>query len=52
MNGLDIVKKLRAQLDKNGYKDVEMKIIGDVPWAQDELRHRHRPGACSAPTRS
>ena len=34
MNGLDIVKKLRAQLDRNGYKDVEMKVIGDVPWAK------------------
>ena len=43
MTGPDIVKKLRAQLDKNGYKDVEMKLIGDVPWAQDELRHRRRP---------
>ncbi|MDE3105202.1 MAG: M20/M25/M40 family metallo-hydrolase [Acidobacteriota bacterium] len=35
MNGLDIVKKLRAQLDANGYKDVEMKLIGDVPWAKN-----------------
>ena len=34
MNGLDIVKKLRAQLDHNGYKDVQMKIIGDVPWSK------------------
>jgi acetylornithine deacetylase/succinyl-diaminopimelate desuccinylase-like protein len=34
MNGLDIVKKLRAQLDANGYKDVEMKLIGDVPWSR------------------
>ena len=34
MNGLDIVKKLRAQIDANGYKDVEMKLIGDVPWAK------------------
>jgi acetylornithine deacetylase/succinyl-diaminopimelate desuccinylase-like protein len=34
MMGLDIVKKLRAQLDKNGYKDVEMKLIGDVPWSR------------------
>jgi acetylornithine deacetylase/succinyl-diaminopimelate desuccinylase-like protein len=34
MNGPDIVKKLRAQLDKNGFKDVEVKIIGDVPWAK------------------
>lgn len=34
MNGLEIVKKLRAQLDHNGYKDVQMKLIGDVPWAK------------------
>jgi acetylornithine deacetylase/succinyl-diaminopimelate desuccinylase-like protein len=36
MSGLDIVKKLRAQLDKNGYKDVQMKLIGDVPWSKME----------------
>ncbi|MCC7417944.1 MAG: M20/M25/M40 family metallo-hydrolase [Acidobacteria bacterium] len=34
MMGLDIVKKIRAQLDANGYKDVEMKLIGDVPWSR------------------
>ena len=34
MTGPGIVKKLRAQLDKNGYKDVEMKLIGDVPWSR------------------
>jgi acetylornithine deacetylase/succinyl-diaminopimelate desuccinylase-like protein len=34
MMGLDIVKKLRAQLDKNGYKDVELKLVGDVPWSR------------------
>jgi acetylornithine deacetylase/succinyl-diaminopimelate desuccinylase-like protein len=34
MNGPEIVKKLRAQLDRNGYKDVEIKLIGDVPWAK------------------
>ena len=33
MNGMDLTKKIRAQLDKNGYKDVEMKVIGDVPWS-------------------
>jgi acetylornithine deacetylase/succinyl-diaminopimelate desuccinylase-like protein len=33
MNGIDLTKKIRAQLDKNGYKDVEMKVIGDVPWS-------------------
>lgn len=34
MNGLDLIKKLRAQLDKNGYKDVNIKLIGDVPWSR------------------
>jgi len=33
MNGEDLVKKIRAQLDRNGYKDVELKVIGDVPWS-------------------
>ena len=31
--GPDIVKKLKAQLVKNGYPDVDVKLIGDVPWA-------------------
>jgi ABC-type lipoprotein export system ATPase subunit/acetylornithine deacetylase/succinyl-diaminopimelate desuccinylase-like protein len=39
MKGPDIVKKLRAQLDKNGYKDVEIKMIGDVPWAKMNTDH-------------
>jgi acetylornithine deacetylase/succinyl-diaminopimelate desuccinylase-like protein len=34
MTGPDIVAKLRKQLDKNGYPDVEIKVIGDVPWAK------------------
>jgi len=34
MNGADIMKKIRAQLDKNGYKDVGIKLIGDVPWSK------------------
>ena len=34
MSGPDLVKKLRAQLDANGYKDVEVKLIGDVPWSR------------------
>ncbi|MGE0449562.1 MAG: M20/M25/M40 family metallo-hydrolase [Vicinamibacterales bacterium] len=33
-DGLDITRKLRAHLDKHGYSDVEMKVIGDVPWAK------------------
>ena len=33
-NGPDIVAKLRAQIDKNGFEDVEVKVIGDVPWAK------------------
>ena len=31
-DGIDLADKVRAQLDRNGYEDVEMKIIGDVPW--------------------
>ena len=34
MDGLEIVKRFREQLDRNGYKDVELKIIGDVPWSK------------------
>src|SRR5262252_3601298 len=34
MNGIEIVKRIREQLDRNGYKDVELKIIGDVPWSK------------------
>jgi acetylornithine deacetylase/succinyl-diaminopimelate desuccinylase-like protein len=34
MTGPDIVKKLRAYLDKEGYKDVKINVIGDVPWAK------------------
>ena len=33
MNGIGSVEKLPASSSiKNGYKDVELKIIGDVPW--------------------
>jgi acetylornithine deacetylase/succinyl-diaminopimelate desuccinylase-like protein len=34
MHGPDMVKRIREQLDRNGYKDVEMKVIGDVPWSK------------------
>ena len=34
MHGPDIVKKLRSQLDANGYPDVQIKLIGDVPWSR------------------
>jgi acetylornithine deacetylase/succinyl-diaminopimelate desuccinylase-like protein len=34
MMGPDLIKKLRAQIDANGYKDVEVKLIGDVPWSR------------------
>ncbi len=32
MTGPDLVEKIRKQLVKNGYPDVEVKLIGDVPW--------------------
>jgi acetylornithine deacetylase/succinyl-diaminopimelate desuccinylase-like protein len=34
MTGPDIVKKLRKHLDKHGYQDVEINVVGDVPWAK------------------
>jgi acetylornithine deacetylase/succinyl-diaminopimelate desuccinylase-like protein len=34
MDGMDLTRKIRAHLDKHGYRDVEMKVIGDVPWAK------------------
>ncbi|SNT43065.1 Acetylornithine deacetylase/Succinyl-diaminopimelate desuccinylase [Granulicella rosea] len=34
MHSADILKKIRAQLDKNGYKDVEIRFIGDQPWSK------------------
>lgn len=34
MTGPDIVAKLRKYLDKKGYSDVEIRVIGDVPWAK------------------
>jgi acetylornithine deacetylase/succinyl-diaminopimelate desuccinylase-like protein len=33
MESGDIVKKIRAHLDKNGYKDVQLRLIGDQPWS-------------------
>jgi acetylornithine deacetylase/succinyl-diaminopimelate desuccinylase-like protein len=50
MNGLDLIKKLRAQLDANGYKDVEIKLIGDVPWSRGssmdtDITHAHEQAA-------
>lgn len=34
MDGMDIVDKLRKHLDKHGYEDVEINVVGDVPWAK------------------
>lgn len=34
MSGPDIVGKLRKHLDTLGYKDVEINLVGDVPWAK------------------
>jgi acetylornithine deacetylase/succinyl-diaminopimelate desuccinylase-like protein len=34
MSGPDIVAKLRKYLDQLGYKDVEINVVGDVPWAK------------------
>ncbi len=45
MDGIDITKKLRAHLDKHGFQDVEMKVIGDVPWAKMRYDTDGRQGA-------
>jgi acetylornithine deacetylase/succinyl-diaminopimelate desuccinylase-like protein len=37
MTGPDIVAKLRKHLDKHGYNDVEINVVGDVPWAKMNL---------------
>ncbi len=39
MTGPGIVEKLRKQLDKNGYPDVEINLVGDVPWAKMNSDH-------------
>jgi acetylornithine deacetylase/succinyl-diaminopimelate desuccinylase-like protein len=33
MHSADILKKIRAQLDKNGYPDVQIHFVGDMPWS-------------------
>ncbi len=37
MTGPVLVEKIRRQLVENGYPDVEVTIIGDVPWRQAPL---------------
>lgn len=34
MDGLEMVKRIREFLDEQGYEDVEMTVIGDVPWSK------------------
>ncbi len=36
-DGIDLVTKIKAQIDRNGYEDVEMQIIGDVPWRKGHV---------------
>jgi len=33
MSSADLLKKIRAHLDSHGYKDVQVKLIGDQPWS-------------------
>ena len=37
MTGPDLVEKIKKQLVKNGYPDVDVKLIGDVPWRVAKL---------------
>jgi acetylornithine deacetylase/succinyl-diaminopimelate desuccinylase-like protein len=34
MTSADILAKLRKHLDKHGYSDVQINVIGDMPWAK------------------
>jgi acetylornithine deacetylase/succinyl-diaminopimelate desuccinylase-like protein len=36
-NGDDLHMKLRAHLDKHGYGDVRIRIVGDVDWHRSDL---------------
>jgi acetylornithine deacetylase/succinyl-diaminopimelate desuccinylase-like protein len=38
MTGPDLVEKIKKQLVKNGYPDVDVKLIGDVPWRVGKLQ--------------
>jgi acetylornithine deacetylase/succinyl-diaminopimelate desuccinylase-like protein len=38
MEGFDLVEKIKKQLVKNGYPDVDVKMIGDVPWRLPSLQ--------------
>ncbi len=40
MDGLDMVQKIRDYLDAQGYQDVELTIIGDVPWSKSSYDNR------------
>ena len=40
MDGLEMVQKIRDYLDEQGYEDVEMTIIGDVPWSKSSYDNR------------
>ncbi len=39
-DGLEMVQKVRDYLDAQGYEDVEMTIIGDVPWSKSNYDNR------------
>jgi acetylornithine deacetylase/succinyl-diaminopimelate desuccinylase-like protein len=38
MTGPDLVEKIKKQLVKSGYADVEVTLIGDVPWRVAKLQ--------------
>jgi acetylornithine deacetylase/succinyl-diaminopimelate desuccinylase-like protein len=39
MTGDEIVGKLRKYLDQLGYKDVDIHVVGDVPWAKRDNKN-------------
>ncbi len=36
-NGEDLIRKIKAHIEKHGYNDVVMRIVGDVDWHKTNL---------------
>ena len=48
MSGPEIVEQLRAYLDQLGYEDVEINVVGDVPWAEKSTDSPYHKAAYEA----
>ena len=48
MSGPEIVQQLRDYLDDLGYQDVEINVVGDVPWAEKSTDSPYHEAAYEA----